>query len=50
MFWLGEGTTLIAAERLSRRCYGIELEPRYCDVIVARWERFSGGTATKVDG
>lgn len=42
----GSGTTLIAAEQLSRRCYGIELEPRYCDVIVARWEKFTGQKAT----
>jgi DNA modification methylase len=43
--FLGSGTTLIAAERLSRRCYGIELDRRYCDVILARWEAFSDRTA-----
>jgi DNA modification methylase len=48
--FLGSGTTLIAAERLSRRCYGMELEPRYCDVILMRWERFSGQNAVRVDG
>lgn len=35
--FLGSGTTLIAAERLARRCYGIEIEPRYCDVVVRRY-------------
>lgn len=38
--FLGSGTTLIAAELLGRRCYGLELEPRYCDVIRRRYERF----------
>ena len=46
--FLGSGTTLIAAERVGRRCWGMELEPRYCDVILARWEAFSGGTAVRV--
>lgn len=36
--FLGSGTTLIAAHRLGRRCYGCELEPRYCDVILRRAE------------
>jgi hypothetical protein len=35
----------IAAEQLGRRCYGVELEPKYCDIIVARWERFTGKKA-----
>jgi DNA modification methylase len=47
--FLGSGTTLIAAERLSRRCYGMELDTRYCDVILTRWERFSGATALRVE-
>jgi len=46
----GSGTQLIAAERLGRRCYAIELEPRYVDVAVARWEAFSGQTAVRADG
>jgi len=37
--FLGSGTTLIAADTMSRRCYGLELEPRYCDVIRRRYER-----------
>ena len=48
--FLGSGTTLIAAERHARVCYGIELDPLYCDVILARWERFSGKGAERVDG
>lgn len=35
--FLGSGSTLIAAERLSRRCFGVEIDPRYCDLIVRRW-------------
>jgi len=35
--FLGSGTTLIAAEQLNRKCYGIELSPAYCDIIVKRW-------------
>jgi DNA modification methylase len=40
--FLGSGTTLIAAERLSRRCFGIEIDPHYCDVIVRRWIAYVG--------
>lgn len=47
-FFLGSGTTVIAAEKTGRRCYGFELEPKYCDVIVARWERLTGKKATRV--
>ena len=35
----------IAAQSEGRRCYGLEIEPRYCDVIRARWEKFTGKTA-----
>jgi site-specific DNA-methyltransferase (adenine-specific) len=44
--FLGSGTTLIACERLGRRCYAMELEPRYVDVAVRRWESFTGLQAT----
>ena len=41
----GSGSTLIAAEQLGRRCYMMELDPHYCDVIISRWETFTGKTA-----
>jgi len=43
--FMGSGSTLIACERTGRISGGIELDPRYCDVIVARWEAFTGMTA-----
>ena len=46
--FLGSGPTLIAAEQLNRRCYGLEIEPKYCDVIVDRWEKLTGKTAERV--
>jgi len=45
--FLGSGTTLIAAEQLGRTCYGMEISPAYCDVIVKRWETLTGLTATR---
>ena len=42
----GSGTTLIAAEQLGRKCFMMELDPHYCDVIIARWEKLTGKTAT----
>lgn len=44
----GSGTTIIAAEQLGRRCYAMELEPAYCDVIVTRWENLTGRRAELV--
>ena len=44
--FLGSGTTLIAAEQLGRKCYGMEISPAYVDVIVKRWENLTGKTAT----
>jgi DNA modification methylase len=44
--FLGSGTTLIAAEQLGRKCYGMEISPQYCDVIVKRWENLTGKKAT----
>lgn len=41
----GSGTTMIAAEQLNRRCYMMELDPRYADVIIERWEKFTGQKA-----
>jgi DNA modification methylase len=45
----GSGTTLIASEKLGRTSRGLELEPKYCDVIVRRWQEFTGKQAT-LDG
>lgn len=45
--FLGSGTTLIAAEQLGRTCFGIELSPAYCDVVVQRWEQLTGGKAQR---
>ncbi len=47
--FLGSGTTLIAAERTGRRCYGMELDPHYVSLVLARWEAFTGQTAEKVE-
>lgn len=41
----GTGTTMIAAEQMGRTCYMMELDPLYCDVIIQRWEQFTGGKA-----
>lgn len=45
----GSGTTMIACEQLGRRARLIELNPHYCDVIIARWEKFTGMTAEKIE-
>lgn len=47
--YLGSGTTLIACERTGRICYGMEIEPRYCDIILRRWEQATGQTATLLE-
>lgn len=45
----GSGTTLIACEQLNRKCYMMEYDPHYCDVIIARWEKLTGKTAVKIE-
>lgn len=45
----GSGTTLIACEKTQRRCFGIEIDPHYCGVILKRWEEFTGKQAV-LDG
>jgi DNA modification methylase len=47
--FLGSGTTLIAAEQTGRTCYGVELDPKYVDVIIRRWQQYTGQEA-KLDG
>ena len=46
--FLGSGSTLVAAERTGRICYGLELDPHYCSMVLARWEAFTGNKAEKV--
>ena len=44
----GSGTTMIACEKLGRRCFMMEISPEYCDVILARWEAWTGKKAEQV--
>jgi DNA modification methylase len=48
--FLGSGSSLIACEKMDRICYGMELDPKYCDVIVKRWEQFTGKKAELENG
>ena len=45
----GSGSTLIACEQLKRKCYMMELDPKYVDVIIKRWENFTGNKAIKIN-
>jgi DNA modification methylase len=45
----GSGSTLIACEKTNRRCFMMELDPKYCDVIVARWEKYTGKEAVRIE-
>ncbi|NLZ31033.1 MAG: DNA modification methylase [Methanomicrobiales archaeon] len=47
--FLGSGTTLVACEQLGRTCYGMEISPQYCQVIIDRWEKLTGQKAERVD-
>lgn len=49
-FFGGSGSTLIACESLNRKCFMMELDPHYCDVIVARWEKYTGKKAELING
>lgn len=46
----GSGSTLIACEQLNRTCYMMELDPKYCDVIIKRWETLTGQKAVLLNG
>ena len=46
----GTGTTMIACEQLGRKCRMLEIDPHYCDVIIDRWESFTGKKAVLLDG
>jgi DNA modification methylase len=48
--FLGSGSTLIACEKTNRVCYGMELDPHYCDVIINRWEQYTGKKAELING
>ena len=47
--FLGSGSTLIACEKTNRKCYGMEIDPHYCDVIVKRWEEYTGNKAGRIE-
>ena len=48
--FLGSGSTLIAAEKTKRACFGIDLQPKYVDIVLTRWEEFTGQKAVKING
>ncbi len=48
--FLGSGSTLIACEKTNRKCYGMEIDPHYCSVILTRWEQFTGLKAELSNG
>lgn len=48
-FFGGTGTTMMAAEQLGKKSYLMELDPHYCDVIIARWEKLTGLNAIKIN-
>jgi DNA modification methylase len=45
----GSGSTLIACEKTNRRCFMMELDPQYCDIIISRWEKYTGGQAVRAE-
>lgn len=47
--FLGSGSTLLAAERVGRVCYGIEFEPRYVDLVIRRWQQYTGEQAVHAE-
>ncbi len=47
--FLGSGSTLIAAETLGRRCYAMEVDPKYVQVTIERWHALTGETASRVE-
>ena len=48
--FLGSGSTLIACEQLDRKCFGLELDEKYIDVILKRWQKLTGKDAIRQDG
>lgn len=49
-FFGGSGSTIIACEKTNRKCFMMELDPHYCDVIVARWEKYTGQKSELING
>ena len=47
--FLGSGSTLMACEKTNRKCFGMEMSPNYCDVIIKRWQDFTGKIATHAE-
>ena len=45
--FIGSGTAVLAAEKTGRRCYGIDMEPRYIDLAIRRWENLTGKQAVR---
>ena len=45
----GSGSTLIVCEKMKRKCLMMELDPHYCDVIIERWEQFTGKKAVRAE-
>jgi DNA modification methylase len=48
--FIGSGSTLLAAEQLGRRCYGIDIEPKYCAATITRWQNLTGEKAVLQNG
>ncbi len=47
--FLGSGSTLIACEKTERKCYGMEIDPHYCSVVIERWQNYTGKKAVKLE-
>ena len=47
-FFVGSGTTLIAAEQLGRRCFAMEIDPVYVQMAIERWQAYTGGHAERI--
>ena len=48
--FLGSGSTLIGAEKLGKVCYGMEMDEHFCNVLINRWEQYTGKIAEKING
>ena len=48
--FLGSGSTMVAAHQLKRKCYGMELDPKYCQVIIDRMKKLDNSLVIKING